>query len=51
MVATSIPGEVVGIFHRLNHSGRTVVLGLTQILTEITTRIIYWVIKLAGAYV
>jgi hypothetical protein len=49
-VASSIPSGVE-IFHRVNPSGHTVVLGLTQPLTEVTTRNIYWAIKTAGAYV
>jgi hypothetical protein len=30
MVAGSIPDGVIGLFHRHNHSGRTMALGLTQ---------------------
>ena len=30
-------------------SGHTIVLGLTQPLTEVSTRNIYWVVKEAGA--
>jgi len=41
-VAGSIPGGVTGIFHRHNLSGRTVGLGLTQPLTEMSTRNISW---------
>jgi hypothetical protein len=33
-----------------NNSGRTMALGLTQPLTEITARNIFWAIKAAGAY-
>ena len=45
----SIPDGVIGIFHRHNPSGRTVILGSTQILTEISVRIIYLRVKAAGA--
>jgi len=41
-VAGSIPDGVIGIFHSHNPSGRTVALGLTQPLTEISTRNISW---------
>jgi hypothetical protein len=41
-VAGSIPDGVIGIFHRHNPSGRTMVLDLTQSLTEMITRIISW---------
>ena len=36
-VAGSIPDGVIGIFHRQNISGRTVALGSTQPLTEMST--------------
>jgi len=36
-VAGSIPHGVIGFFHRHNPSGRTMALGLTQPLTEIST--------------
>jgi hypothetical protein len=36
--AGSIPGVVIGIFYWHNPSGRTMALGLTQPLTEISTR-------------
>ena len=36
-VAGSIPDGVIGIFHLRNPSGRTVALGLTQPLTEMST--------------
>jgi len=48
-VAGSIPEGVKGIFHRHNPSGHTVALGLTQPLTEMSTRIIFWGVKAAGA--
>jgi hypothetical protein len=37
-VAGSIPDGVIGIFHCHNFSGRTMTLGLTQLLTEMSTR-------------
>jgi len=37
-VASSIPDGVTGIFHWHNPSGRTIALGLTQPLTEMSTR-------------
>ena len=48
-VAGSIIDEVTGIFHWHNPSGRTMALGLTQPLTEISARNIYWGVKAAGA--
>jgi len=41
-VAGSIPDNVIGIFHSHNPSGRTMTLGLTQPLTEMSTRNISW---------
>jgi len=41
-VAGSIPDGVIGIFHWHNSSGRTMALGLTQTLTEMSTRNISW---------
>jgi hypothetical protein len=41
-VAGSIPVGVIGIFHWLHPSGRTMALGLTQPLTEMGTRNISW---------
>jgi len=41
-VAGSIPGGVSWIFHWHNPSGRTLALGLTQHLTEMSTRNISW---------
>ena len=41
-VAGSIPDGVIGIFHGHNLSERTVVLGSTQPLTEMSTRSISW---------
>jgi hypothetical protein len=37
-VAGSIPDEVIGFFNWPNHSSRTMALGLTQPLTEMSTR-------------
>jgi len=48
-VADSIPDGVTGIFHWLNTSGRTMALRLTQSLTEMSTRNIFWGVKAAGA--
>jgi hypothetical protein len=41
-VAGSIPDGVIGIFHWHNPSGYTMALGLTQPLTEMSTRYISW---------
>jgi hypothetical protein len=49
-VAGSIPDGVIGIFHLRNRSGRTMALGSTQPLTEISSRIISWGVKAAVAY-
>jgi hypothetical protein len=38
----SIPNGVIGIFQVHNPSGRTMVLGLNQPLTEMSTRNISW---------
>jgi hypothetical protein len=48
--AGSIPDDVTGIFHWHNPSGRTLALGLTQPLTEMSTRKNSWGVKAAGAY-
>jgi hypothetical protein len=45
----SIPDGVSGIFHFHNPSGRTMALGLTQQLTEISTRNTSWGVRAAGA--
>ena len=37
-VAGSIPDDVIGIFHRHNPTRRTMALGSTQPLTEMSTR-------------
>ena len=47
-VAGSIPGCVIGIFYWHSPSGRTIALGLTQPLTEISNRNISWCVKAAG---
>ena len=44
-VAGSIPDGFTGIFHLNNPSGRTMALGLTQPLTEMSTRNISWGVK------
>jgi len=48
-VVGSIPDGAIGIFHCHNPSGRTMALGLTQPLTEMSTRNIFWGVKAAGA--
>ena len=48
-VVGSIPDSVIGTFNRHNPSGRTMALGLTQPLTEMSTRNIFWGVKAAGA--
>ena len=48
-VAGSIPDGVIGIFHWHNPSGRGMALGLTQHLTEMSTRNISWGAKAASA--
>jgi hypothetical protein len=48
-VAGSISDGVFEISHWLNTSGRTVALGSTQPLSEISIRYLRWVVKAAGA--
>jgi len=48
-VEGSIPDVITGIFHRHNPSGRTMSFGLTQPVTEMSTRNTSWGIKAAGA--
>ena len=48
-VAGSIPDGVTGIFHWHNPSGRTMALGSSQPLTEMSTRYISLGVKAAGA--
>jgi hypothetical protein len=47
-VASSVSVGVFGIFHLLNPSGRTMALGSTQPLTEMSTRGISWAVKAVG---
>ena len=47
--AGSIPDGAIGIFHLHNPSGRTMALGSTQLLTEMSTRNISLWVKWAGA--
>ena len=47
-VAGSIPAGVIGIFHLHNASDRTMALGSTQPLTEMSIRSISWGVKTAG---
>jgi hypothetical protein len=47
-VAGSIPDGVTGILHWHNHFGRTMALGSTHPLTEMSTRNISWGVKAAG---
>ena len=49
-VAGSIPGGVMGIYHWYNPSGRTMVLGSTQPLIQMSTRNISCGVKVVGAY-
>jgi hypothetical protein len=49
-VTGSIPDGVIGIFHSHNSSDRTMAVGLTQPLTEISTRNISGGVKAASAY-
>jgi hypothetical protein len=49
-VAGSIPDGVIGSFYWHNPSGRTMALGSTQPLTEMSTRYISWGVNAAGAY-
>ena len=48
-VAGSIPDGVIGIFHWHNPSGRTMVLGLTYPLTEMSTGNVSLGVNAAGA--
>jgi hypothetical protein len=49
-VAGSISDSVITIFHWHNPFGRTMALGSTQPLTEMSTGNISWGVKAAGAY-
>jgi hypothetical protein len=44
-----IPDGITGIFHRYKSSGRTMALGLTQPVAEMSTRNISLGVKGAGA--
>ena len=48
-VAGLIPSSVIGISHWHNPSGRTLALGLTQPLTEMSTKYVSWEVKAAVA--
>jgi hypothetical protein len=48
-VAGSITDGVIGIFHCHNPSGRTMALGLTQLLKEMSIRNISWGVNAASA--
>jgi hypothetical protein len=41
-IAVSIPYGIIGLFHELDPSGRTMFLGLSQPLTKMGTRNISW---------
>jgi len=47
-VAGSNPDGVIRIFHLHNLSGRTMALGFTQPLTEMSAKNISWEVKAAG---
>jgi hypothetical protein len=47
-VAGSIPDGVIGIFHSHNPFGRTMALGSTQLITEMSARNIFWGVNAAG---
>jgi len=47
-VAGSIPDVVIRTFHYHTPSDLTTALGLTQSLTEMSTRYISWEVKVAG---
>jgi hypothetical protein len=48
-VVGSFPDRVIEILHGYNPPGRTVALGWTQPLTEMSARDISWGVKTAGA--
>jgi hypothetical protein len=48
-VTGSIPDGFIGISHWHNPVGRTMALGSTQPLTEMSIRSISWGVKVAGA--
>jgi hypothetical protein len=45
----SIPDNIIGILHSHNPSGRIMALGLTQPLTEMSTRNVSWGVKYGRA--
>jgi hypothetical protein len=49
-IAGLIPDSVIGIFYWRNPTGRTMILGSTRPLTEMSTRNISWEVKAAGAW-
>jgi hypothetical protein len=48
-VAGSIPDGVIVIFHLHNPSSRTMALGSTEHITEMSTGNIFWEVKAVGA--
>jgi len=48
-ITSSIPFAVTGIFHWRNFSGRTILLGSTQSLTEMSTKDMSRGVKASGA--
>jgi hypothetical protein len=48
-IAGSIPNGIIGTFHSHNPSGHTKALGLTQLLSEMSTRNTSLVVNAAGA--
>jgi hypothetical protein len=48
-IAGSIPDGIIGIFQWHNPFGRTMALGSSQPLPEMSTRNISWGVKAAGA--
>jgi hypothetical protein len=48
IITGSIPDGVTGTFHSHNPSGRTMALGSTRPLREMSTRNISWDVKEAG---
>jgi hypothetical protein len=45
-----IPDVAVGIFHVLDPSGHTVALESTLSVTEMSTRVVFWGVKVPGAW-
>jgi len=48
-VSGAIPNWVTEVFRWLNLCGRTIALGLTQLLTELSTKLISCGVKAAGS--